>query len=137
MARAQLIREDIHSPKNLIPTNYEFVGYAVNNPKFSDLQGTQYWKKILREHMERTGGKFATHQHGGTCQVCGAHAVYMGVFYHKPTNEYIQTGWECAGNICLQAANGIKKFQLGCKEELQFEQGKELAQKLLAERGLS
>lgn len=87
--------------------------------------------------MERTGGKFATHQHGGTCQVCGAHAVYMGVFYHKPTNEYIQTGWECAGNICQQAAEGIKKFQFRCKEELKYQTGKKKAKEILESKGLS
>jgi hypothetical protein len=96
------VRNDVHSPKNLIPENYEFVGVRLFNDEVPDD------REFIMEHMKRTGGKFSTHDHGGFCDVCGnPNVLNYAVFYHKPTNTYIKTGLECADTISTFASAAL------------------------------
>lgn len=113
------MRNDIHSPKNLVPKDYEFVA-------FSGFKEEEYlvpdWvlaqRETLRQHMIKTGGKFSSHEHGGSCHVCGnVNAIYMVVFYHRPTNSYIRVGRECADKIDEQAALGLDKYSQNVRGE--------------------
>jgi len=96
------VRDDVHSPKNLIPENYEFVGVRLFHDEIPDD------RNFIMEHMKRTGGKFSTHEHGGFCDVCGnPNVLNYAVFYHKPTNTYIKTGLECADTISTFASAAL------------------------------
>lgn len=100
------MRNDIHSPKNIIPANYEFVSMVyIGNDQYDSADFNQRNKEHIMNHMMETKGQLATHKHGGNCQVCGARAKYFGVFYHSTTNEYVRVGHECAGQI----KTGIEK----------------------------
>lgn len=86
------MRNDIHSPKNIIPSDYEFVTI-----RMTDESG--YSAKEFGQHRDMTGGKFSNHKDNGGCDVCGTYMMNYAVFYHRKTNEYIRTGVECAGKI--------------------------------------
>ena len=86
------MRNDIHSPKNIIPSDYEFVTIRM----FDD---TGYSAREFGQHREMTGGKFSNHQDNGGCDVCGTQMNNYAVFYHEKTNKYIRTGVECANKI--------------------------------------
>jgi hypothetical protein len=79
---------------------------------FDVMQLLQHERKLLREHKERTGAELSTHEHGGTCQCCGAHANYTAIFYHSKTNSYLRIGWICAEklqfNIDTRQTNALK-----------------------------
>ncbi len=90
-------RNDVHSPKNIITTDYEFVvvrthdqtGFNNNAPEIA----------IFNAHRKRTGAKFSDHEHGGSCMVCGAWMIDYAIFHHIPSNVYIRTGCDCAEHI--------------------------------------
>jgi len=120
------IRDDVHSPKNLIPENYEFVGIQLFNDEVPDD------RNIIIEHINHTGGKFSTHDHGGFCDVCGnPNVLNYAVFYHKPTNTYIKTGLECADTISTFASAALKDAiqEVNRKKYLETRQKKAEARK--------
>lgn len=86
--------------------------------------------KVILAHMERTVGRYSQHEHGGTCQICGAHALYMAVFYHRPTNVYIKTGLDCADKMELDCGNG-DAFRKAVKSDLEALAGKRKAKAIL------
>lgn len=89
------MRNDVHSPKNIIPEDYEFVVVRFREDHMMGFNGAE----IFNEHRKITGGVFSNHEHGGSCMVCGAHMIDYAIFHHIPTNTYIQTGRDCAGHI--------------------------------------
>lgn len=88
------MRNDIHSPKNIVTEDYEFVTICTFEPDF----GTIGLEAFI-DHRKQTGGQFSTHSHGGNCMVCGAYMKDYAIFFHMPTNEYIRTGCDCAAHI--------------------------------------
>ena len=94
-------RTDTHRPTALAPSESEFV--AVEYLKIEDLGTAQYLQQqraVLRAHMDRTGGAWSTHAHGGNCMVCGnAQAIYTVAFYHAKTNSYVRMGQDCAADV--------------------------------------
>jgi hypothetical protein len=94
------MRTDIHRPSVIVPTDYEFV--AIGHMKIESLGDCYeaiHQRKVLRAHMDRTGGRFSTHEHGGSCHICGAHCCWTVIFYHAKTNTYIRTGTDCAEKL--------------------------------------
>jgi len=90
-------RTDCHSPSNIIPENYEFVVVRTREDDENGFGGEAV--KMFNNHRLRTGGVFSDHNHGGNCHVCGAWMIDYAIFYHQPTNKYIQTGLDCAAKI--------------------------------------
>lgn len=101
-----MTRTDIHSPKSIIPADYDFVGYSYLGPSWDDFEYSTNLRKVINDHMARTGGRYSQHEHGGSCHVCGASALYMAVFHHRPSNVYIKTGLDCADKMCMDHGNG-------------------------------
>ena len=132
------MRTDIHSPKNLIPKDYEFVAFSgFPDEEMVNSEWVAYNRDLLRLHMEATGGKFSSHYHGGSCHVCGnINAIYMVVFYHKPTNTYIRVGRECAEKIDTQAALGLESYVQNIRGESFRRNRIKEAQEFLAARDL-
>lgn len=112
-------RTDIHCPSNLVPKDYEFVGFLnFKDEEYVNYEYCLYWKQRVEEHMKATGGKYSRHAHGGSCYVCGnANAIYMVVFYHIPTNTYLLVGRECAEKISEQAALGLEEYTQNIRGE--------------------
>lgn len=89
-----MTRTDIHRPSQITPEDYAFVGCDYYGPhsQFTD-------RKFINQHIARTGGTYSNHDHGGTCHICGASAMYVAVYHHARTNTYIVTGEDCASKM--------------------------------------
>ncbi|MCX7978910.1 MAG: hypothetical protein N2578_07895 [Bdellovibrionaceae bacterium] len=112
-------RNDTHSPSNLVPANYEFVGFLnFREEEMVNYEYCAYWRERVQQHMMATGGTWSQHEHGGSCGVCGnVNAIYMVAFYHKPSNTYIRVGRECAEKISEQAALGLDEYTQNIRGE--------------------
>ena len=91
------IRNDVHKPSVIIPTDYAFVEFEYLGP--DDIHVMLIRREFIRDHMKRTGGTYSTHAHGGNCHVCGAHCIYTALFHHIPSNTYIRTGLICSDKL--------------------------------------
>jgi hypothetical protein len=90
-------RTDTHRPSAIDPADYSFIGVEFcKTEEVGQAMMLAEERKFIRAHMDRTGGTYSRHQHGGNCHVCGAHAIYTVLFHHRPTNTYIRTGEDCA-----------------------------------------
>lgn len=94
-------RNDIHRPSEIKPADYSFVGFDYYGPSI----GVPIDKREIDDHMLRTSGEYVKIDHRGTCDVCGAHAHYVCVFYHELTNAYVVTGEDCAVKMRLSHGN--------------------------------
>ena len=131
------MRTDIHRPSVIAPEDYEYV--AQEHMKISDLGdclAIQAERKIIEQHMARTGGTYSRHQHGGNCHVCGASAVYTVLFYHAATNTYVRTGQDCAAKLGYDNPNAFRTFRKSVQDALQLKAGKAKARATLGELGL-
>jgi len=132
------MRTDIHRPSEINPADYHFIAFE-HEPKtgevLADAQIALMNRKIIRAHMERTGGTYSHHEHGGICGICGnANAIYTALFHHVPTNTYIRTGRECADK--LDAGLDFDHYIRGVKHALEAKAGKRKAQASLEAAGL-
>jgi hypothetical protein len=133
------VRTDIHRPSAIQPENYDFVGIWYD-PGAEDEVGGYMMLELEREnivgHMNQSGGKWATHEHGGTCMCCGAHASYLAVFHHSESNEYIQVGETCTGKMhqaCAAAFASARRSVANAREAIA---GKRKAEKILWDLGM-
>jgi hypothetical protein len=85
--------------------------------------------------MERTGGTYSNHEHGGNCHVCGAHCLYTALFYHEPTNTYIRTGFDCAEKLDMGDARLFRSARSAVKEARHLKAGKRKAEITLTDAG--
>jgi hypothetical protein len=136
-------RTDIHRPSAIKPDEYEYVGFEyIPIGRFSgDILGDcaflQSERATIRHHMERTGGTYSKHQHGGNCHVCGAGAIYTVLFYHRPTNTYIRTGQDCAMKMEFAIGGNFDLFHTSVRDALELKAGKRKAEAVLNQEGLS
>jgi len=133
-------RSDVHRKSEIRPEEYEFV--AVEHVEGNDLGACIFMmeqRRIIREHMARTGGKYFAGGNG-VCHVCGSvNAIYTALWHHAKTNEYVRTGQECsykmeAGEDC---ANAFRALRSSVEDARARKAGKAKAQVLLSDRGLS
>lgn len=131
-------RTDIHRPSVIVPADYAYVGCKPNVQFDSDFEFILYERKRIAEHMARTGGKWASHEHGGTCHVCGVWANGTVVWYHEPSNTYIQTGETCAEKMDYSAddAEEFNLFRSSLTHAWKAQAGKNKAATTLTEAGL-
>lgn len=127
------MRTDIHSPKSIIPADYHFVGFSYLGPEYETGYSSSL-RAIISAHMTRTGGRYSGHAHGGSCHICGAHALYMAVFHHPATNVYIKAGLDCTDKMGMDSGNG-EAFRSGIRSENKAIAGKKKAKKILEESG--
>lgn len=128
------VRTDNYRPSEIEPADCEFV--AIEYMKMEAMEACiflQEQRRIISEHMKRTGGTYARHQHGGNCHVCGAAAIYTALFYHRGNNEYFRTGFDCAEKMHMgdarlfrdarTAVKGYNELKAGIrKATLRFEE---------------
>src|SRR5665213_1689287 len=131
------IRTDIHRPSAITPEHYDFVAFDYRGG--SDLGAIlqlREQREIIAAHQARTGGKWSQHEHGGSCYVCGAGALYLAVWHNRVANEYIKTGEDCARKMDMSHPDS-NAFRAAIQNAREAVAGKKKAQAVLAEAGLT
>lgn len=120
MARTQ--RTDAHRPSAILPRDYEYVlSFSMDTtdggmpvPSINvNCEIDRNADGVARAHradgrcciigIKQHGGVFAADAGPGRCSVCGTHYVYGDVWLHKPSNEYVCLGHDCADKYTLLA----------------------------------
>ena len=130
-----MTRTDLHRPSAIVPEEYEFVACDYYGSGLDALSFTGD-RMFFREHMKRTGGSFSRHEHGGTCGVCGAGAMYVARYHHRPTNTYITTGMDCAAKMDIADEVAFRNFKKRIAAGRKTQRGLAKAEGVLAEAGL-
>jgi len=131
---SKTVRDDIHRPSAIIATEYDFVSFEYLGD--FDIYERIQNMKLINDHKARTGGSMSNHEHGGSCHICGAHAVYTAIFYHTQTNAYIRTGLDCAEKMGL-VCDGASSFRKNVKKGIEAAKGKRKAQAVLQSLDMS
>jgi hypothetical protein len=138
-----MARLDIHRPAQIVPSDYEYVASDYLGPGQGDL-GLSWEREAFANHMRKTGGRYSSHEHGGSCHICGAFALYIAKFYHAKTNSYIVTGFDCADKMAMgnpllfrSFKKRVKAGMAQAKAEALVIAGKKKAQAQLADMGMS
>jgi hypothetical protein len=129
-----MTRTDIHRPSVINPADYQFVSFHSHH---ADYVVNLIEQQQFRDHMAKTGGKFSRHNHGGSCHVCGAHAVTVARFYHSPSNTYVQTGEDCAEKLHEGDALNFRSFRVKAKKGIDAASGKRKAKTFLENANLT
>lgn len=131
------MRTDIHRPSAINPSEYSYVGLEhIKIESIGDCFAAQHHRQRINLHMERTGGTYATHEHGGNCMVCGAWCIYTVLFHHVPTNTYVRTGFDCADKMGYSDGGALSAFRRAIGDATKAHAGKRKAAAVLAEAGL-
>lgn len=130
-----MARTDIHRPSAINPDDYQFVAWEYLREAYDDPTIMVGERMAIRAHMERTGGDYSRHQHGGNCHICGAAAVYTALFYHAPSNSYVRTGEDCAAKIEGGLDASAFRKRISAWEEARA--GKNKARTILEGKGLA
>lgn len=85
-------RTDVHRPSALVTEDYEYVLSYDAHPHDGD-------RRELGAYIRRTGRTFGENHSAGVCFVCGAHARYIAVFRHVPTDKLVKVGETCADRL--------------------------------------
>lgn len=130
-------RTDVHAPSTITPEDYQYVAQEyMKIESFGDCEIVQANRKLIREHMARTGGKYSGHEHGGVCMVCGSvNAIYTVLFYHAKTNSYVRMGQDCAEKCEMGDSEAFNAFRAGVKNALEARAGKAKAKAILEQNG--
>jgi hypothetical protein len=131
------IRTDIHRPSAIVPADYSFIACDSLYSNAMDVPFIRAQRAVITAHQARTGGAWSNHEHGGTCHVCGAAAMYLAVYHHTPTNTYIQTGEDCADKMSLGQPAAFRCIREEVKRDREAQAGKRKAQEVLAAADLS
>lgn len=134
----KIIRSDVHAPSKIDPADYEYVGQEyIKIEGFGDCFILQEMRRVIREHMARTGGNYSAHEHGGNCMVCGSvNAAYTVLFHHAASNSYVRMGQDCARKCEMGDERAFKAFKAGLDDYRKCRAGKAKAAALLEEAGL-
>ena len=131
-----LKRNDVHRPSVIDPDEYRFVSF--HSHRGEDVFAAMSEADNFRRDMAATGGKFSTHDHGGSCHVCGnVHAMTLARFHHYPTNSYVEVGETCADKLAGGDAIDFRSFRDKVKSGIEAKAGRAKAQAFLADSGIS
>lgn len=129
-------RTDTHRPSAINPQDYFFVSFHDHRADAAPALIAE--NQTFHAHMEKTGGKFSTHGHGGVCHVCGnANAMSVARFWHEPTNTYIEVGETCADKLLEGDRINFASFRKRVAAGVEAVAGKRKAQAALEDAGLS
>lgn len=132
-------RIDAHRPSAINPAEYSFVAVECmgDMQDLGDALFMQEQRKLIRAHMERTGGGYSRHAHGGVCHICGnANAIFTALFHHQPTNSYIRVGRDCTEKMG-SGSSEIDLFRRMVSDVREAKAGKAKAKALLEDHGVA
>ena len=131
------MRTDIHRPSAIEPDEYEFVCFDyMGTADLGAVTALSSERETFTAHQALTGGRCSGHEHGGSCHVCGAWAIYLCRFYHAKTNTYISTGADCAEKMHEGEAHRFRAFRSSIHDARDRAAGKAKAQALLEDENL-
>jgi hypothetical protein len=118
-----------------MPEDYIEVAF-LPKVEFGNAEFVLQERKRIEEHMKRTGGNWSTHEHGGSCAVCGNVQVMTHVvFYHEKSNTYVRVGWICADKVGMSYnKEGFNLFRAKLADERMHRAGRAKAEALIMER---
>ena len=132
------MRTDTHRPSAIEPDDYEFVCFDyMGTADLGAVLALAGERETFRAHQAETGGRCSGHEHGGSCHVCGAFAIYLARFYHAKTNTYIVTGADCAEKMHEGEAHRFRAFRASIHDARDRAAGKAKAQALLEDADLA
>jgi len=124
-------RTDPHCPSNLIPADYEYIGYLYTGPTDhvgDDIRG-------INKHMAKTSGLVFGGEH--RCGSCGQETCFnWGVFYHAKTNEYVWLGHICGDRVNSAAGDTILRNTKKQNDAIKRVSRIRNAEQVLADNGL-
>lgn len=85
------MRNDIHSPKNIVPADYEYILSYSSGGDFEIPININEALKIKNEN-----NFFPVDGNIWKCSICGHNFNDGDLWYHKKTDTYIAVGWKCA-----------------------------------------
>ncbi len=133
------MRTDIHCPSKINPEEYNALGVYCA-PSHGDPHA-EMWvaqqRKRIQELMDQHGWKFTTHEHGGSCRCCGAHAATLVAFVHVPSKEILLVGETCAYKVDQGVAEMFRTARKVSADARLRKAGKAKAELILDEAGLS
>jgi len=131
-------RTDIHRPSAIIPEDYQEVAiWTMNITGIGDCHFMLHQRELAKAHMARTGGQLR-HYSNGSCGICGnVQAIYLVLYHHAKSNEYIVVGVNCAQKMGISYdADGMNLFRKQVADAREAVAGKRKAIALLADKGL-
>ena len=129
-------RTDIHRPSAIEPLDYEYVGCLIPAFTIYDMPLALEHEDRVERHMQKTGGKYSDHEHGGTCHICGAGCIYVAVYYHAQSNSYIKTGFDCADKMSIGEKKDFRAIKKEKKSAEEARAGKLKAKAILEKEDL-
>jgi hypothetical protein len=134
------MRTDVHTPSRIIPSDYEYVGvWTMNIQGLGDAEFILREREAIRAHMTRTAGDYAHVDTTGSCQVCGnVQAIYLALFWHRPTNTYVRVGFDCTSKLEMSGdERAFNLFRKNVQNAREAQAGKRKAIAILGDNGLS
>lgn len=136
-----MARTDVHRPSEINPEDYEYVCvqylWTTGNDALGEAMYNREQKEIFFAHKEKTGGKFAAIEHGGTCYCCGAHARFVARYYHSKTNSYVDLGERCAVKLDEGETDAFRTLRRSVANARAAIAGKRKAKAILSDEGLT
>jgi hypothetical protein len=131
-------RNDAHLPSKLVPADYTHVMSFVYPS-----EGLPFGFGVVQLNALKASAPFFRKPSGKSgCAICGAHYLSGDVFFHAPTGQHIEVGWECGDklNAHIDRSETVQGAQRGKQENLlrlERERRKEEAEQFcLANEGL-
>ena len=131
-------RADVHRPSAINPANYEFVDCVyIGGNDLDAVMCNLTARAHIKAVMDAVGGRWANHEHGGTCHVCGATAMYLACFHDHVTNEFIYVGEDCAEKMERGQSSAFATLRRSIANAREAIAGKRKAKLLLEDAGLA
>jgi hypothetical protein len=128
-------RKDGHSPKSIVASDYEFVGVTYLGNSEEGFETERAYQAEIREASNRYG--YGQSDSAGTCDCCGALALYLGVFLHMPSEKLHRFGEACSAKLEMGHSEAFRSIRRGVKSARMAKAGKQKAALILEDLGLS
>lgn len=134
------MRKDIHRPSAIVPEDYDYITCTYIGCKELDPGEIMANAENLRQlwhFQEQTGARYSSHEHGGTCHICGATALYLAHFHHQATNKIISVGEDCAAKLDMGDPLEFQTMKKLAADARSLKAGKNKAKAILADAHLT
>ena len=133
------MRTDIHRPSVIDPKDYDLIGYDYLGSSIEMIEATKDDRKEIKEFCITRGVSYedCLDKLTSQCQCCGAHALYYGVFYHRPSNVIVWLGHICAYKMGLVKKGDFVQYRKGLNTRIVHIQNVEKARKFCVEQGIN